>query len=237
MVRSRQLFLRSRLELAAELDYTALSLTALGKWLMQGRFRGRFIQLGLSRQFNRPVRQMPTWRQYPTAIIKPTANSTILWLLLALCLQCACVLPLAVAYGMAYYLTKITSNTAAADRLLPQNFLLTSSLAAPEDGDEDDAGGGWEGRVLDVEKRTKAIIKKVQGELEEKIDVNMKRMETKMNGIETKIDGKLAEILSLLNAPRAGVSTTDAQSVAADEADVDLDIVSNVSRRLSSAMS
>ena len=98
--------------------------------------------------------------------------------------------------------------------------------------------------MLDVEKRTKAIIKKVQGELEEKIDVNMKRMETKMNGIETKmngietkIDGKLAEILSLLNAPRAGVSTTDAQSVAADEADVDLDIVSNVSRRLSSAMS
>jgi hypothetical protein len=237
MVRSRQLFLRSRLELAAELDYTALSLTALGKWLMQGRFRGRFIQLGLSRQFNRPVRQMPTWRQYPTAIIKPTANSTILWLLLALCLQCACVLPLAVAYGMAYYLTKITSNTAAADRLLPQNFLLTSSLAAPEDGDEDDAGGGWEGRVLDVEKRTKASIKKVQGGLEEKIDVNMKRMETKMNGIETKIDGKLAEILSLLNAPRAGVSTTDAQSVAADEADVDLDIGSNVSRRLSSAMS
>ena len=228
MVRSRQLFLRSRLELAAELDYTALSVTALGKWLMQRQ---------LSRMRKLPVRQFVN----ATEIIN---NSTIFWLLLPLCLQCACVLPLAVAYGMAYYLTKITSNKAAADRLLPQNFLRTSSLAAPEDGDEDDAGGGWEGRVLDVEKRTKAIIKKVQGELEEKIDVNMKRMETKMNGIETKmngietkIDGKLAEILSLLNAPRPGVSTTDAQSVAADEADVDLDVVSNVSRRLSSAMS
>ena len=193
MVRSRQLFLRSRLELAAELDYTALE--KLHKRHLCSVRKTYFLALGL---------------------------------------QFFCVLPLVVVYGMAYYFTCLTSNNAAADRLMPYKFLLTISLVTPEDGDEDDNGGEWEGRVLDVEKRTKAIIKKVQGELEEVFMAQMKQMEAKM-------DEKLADILSLLNAPQPGVSTTDAQSAAVDEADVDLDIVSNVSRRaplaLSSAMS
>ena len=58
---------------------------------------------------------------------------------------------------------------------MPDSLLKT---AVPSENDDDD--DGWNGRVLDVEKRTKALLKPVQEDV--------KQMQTKMNELHAKVD-------------------------------------------------
>ena len=129
MVRSRQLFLRSRLELAAELEQNAPKME-------DGE---------------------------PSMRTKIYAYSLLFMNL-----------PFAFIYGLTYLFVKLTSGEAAAERYMPGSLLKT---AVPSESDDDDAD--WKGRVLDVEKRTKALLKPVVAKMD-------------------KMDEKLNELLKLM---------------------------------------
>ena len=161
MVRSRKLFLRSRLELAAELDQI--------------------------------LPDEPGWH-----------------LKLFMGLQLVCCSPLIMVSCLLYVLTRLSAGEAAADRTLP-TYLLQASGGTGEDSDE------WEGRVLDVEKRTKALLKPLEHKMKEmdtkleqkliEVDTKMEQAQKKMDAMDTKMDAKMeqlknsnSEILQLLKA-------------------------------------
>ena len=142
MVRSRQLFLRSRLELAAELEQNAPG--------------------------------------------DDDSLRTIIFFYSLLFIN----LPFAFVYGPTYLFVKLTSGEAAAERYMPDSLLKT---AVPSESDDDDAD--WKGRVLDVEKRTKALLKPVVAKMDEmqtKMD-KMDEMQTKMDELHAKVDRMQAE--------------------------------------------
>ena len=146
MVRSRKLFLRSRLELAAELDQI--------------------------------LPDEPGWH-----------------LKLFMGLQLVCCSPLIMVSCLLYVLTRLSAGEAAADRTLP-TYLLQASGETDEDSDE------WEGRVLDVEKRTKALLKPSEQKMKE-MDPKLDQAQKKMSAMDTKMEqlqNSNSEILQLLKA-------------------------------------
>ena len=83
-------------------------------------------------------------------------------------------LPFAFIYGPTYLVVKLTSGEAAAMRYMPDSLLQTVVPSGNDDDDDD-----WKGRVLDVEKRTKALLKPVVAKMD-------------------KMDEKLNELLKLM---------------------------------------
>ena len=134
MVRSRQLFLRSRLELAAELEQNAPD-TENGESMRTMIYAYSLLFINL---------------------------------------------PFAFVYGPTYLFVKLTSGKAAAERYVPSALLKTAVPSENNDDDDD-----WKGRVLDVEKRTKALLKPVVAKMDE--------MQTKMDELHAKVDRMQAE--------------------------------------------
>ena len=144
MVRSRQLFLRSRLELAAELEQNAPD-TENGESMRTMIYAYSLLFINL---------------------------------------------PFAFVYGPTYLFVKLTSGKAAAERYVPSALLKTAVPSENNDDDDD-----WKGRVLDVEKRTKALLKPVVAKMDEmqtKMD-KMDEMQTKMDELHAKVDRMQAE--------------------------------------------
>ena len=150
MVRSRQLFLRSRLELAAELEQNAPG--------------------------------------------DDDSLRTIIFFYSLLFIN----LPFAFVYGPTYLFVKLTSGEAAAERYKPSALLKTVVPSENDDGDDD-----WKGRVLDVEKRTKALLKPVQEDV--------KQMQTKMDEMQTKMD-KMDEMQTKMDELHAKVDRMQAEN-------------------------
>ena len=152
MVRSRQLFLRSRLELAAELEQNAPGVTGAYYYaIWDGDFK-----------FNDDV-----------SLRQKVCYFSLLFINL----------PFAFIYGPTYLVVKLTSGEAAAERYTPDSLLKTAVPSENNDDDDD-----WKGRVLDVEKRTKALLKPVVAKMDK-----MDEMQTKMDELHAKVDRMQAE--------------------------------------------
>ena len=175
MVRSRQLFLRSRLELAAELEQNApVEVIDEEYYLERGRLRLRFcrggyLYSGYVDEYGR-IDDVLSLRQKIHLFSLLFIN-----------------LPFAFVYGPTYLFVKLTSGEAAAERYKPSALLKT--VVPSENNDDDD---DWKGRVLDVEKRTKALLKPVQEDVKQ-MQSKMDEMQTKMDELHAKVDRMQAE--------------------------------------------
>ena len=187
MVKSRQLFLRSRLELAAE-----LAQNAPGDIFEYFNLRDFGFIDALS---NAEARGLSvSWRQ------------KVYFLSLALIN-----FPFAFVYGPTFLFVWLTSGQAAAARYMP-SFLLKAAVPSENDDDDDD----WKGRVLDVEKRTKALLKPVVAKMDEmqtKMD-KMDEMQTKMDELHAKVDRMQAENKQIRAESEARMQQMQAESEA-----------------------
>ena len=148
MSRSRQLFLRSRLELAAELEQNAPRIPDFAK-----------------------------------------SKREVVYFLSLLFIN----LPFAFIYGPTYFFLYHTSGWAAAHRYTPGALLKTTPPR--EEGGENDNDDGWNGRMLEQDKNTKARIEPVltkMGEMQTKID-KMDGMQAKIDELQAKVDRIQAE--------------------------------------------
>ena len=144
MTRSRQLFLRSRLELAAELEQNA-----------------------------------------PRIPREAKSKREVVYFFSLLFIN----LPFAFIYVPIYVFLYLTYGQAAADRYMPDALLKT---AVPSENGGGDDGDEWEGRVLDMNKRTKMEIKPVREDMKQ-MQTKMEMMDENMKELHEKVDRMQAE--------------------------------------------
>ena len=138
-------------------------------------------------------------------------------------------LPFAFIYVPTFFFVKLTSGTAAAERYLPDALLKTTPPR--EEGGENDNDDGWNGRMLEQDKNTKARIEPVlikMGEMQTKID-KMDGMQAKIDELQAKVDRIQAENTQMRAENKQMQAENEARAKRTDEK---LDLMLSMMKRL-----
>ncbi len=224
MVRSRRLFVRSRLELAAQLEQSAPRRNSYcGHVLACARLIVNLPFLAI---------YYPLYRAVKRTSGENAANKGFAGNLFLGDGPGTPQVPFSLVYGPWYFFNKLTAGDAAADRVLPHNMCVmiwqrpsashaharcafacdSFAYTAPNERSDE-----WEGRVLMVTKRMESLLEPVH-ERVQRVETNLEQAQNTIEERLARVEGKMDRVLSILENRAEGATSAPAPALLSHEA-------------------